>query len=183
MDVFSKDALREQAWRRFQRFVRKQKVRSPVRGAEGQWFRDVLYIEKLDAVVSWCATKGISVVMAKKANGAYEPDSKVVTLSCRASPEKMLHYLLHECGHHLIGMEEHHERFGKGYPRGDGPRTTNNFEHRLACLEEEMEAWTRGWRLAKRLRLEVDREEFDKTRVDCLRSYVEWSLQTGKKRS
>lgn len=180
MDVFSKDKLRTQAWQRFQRYVRKQIRRPPARGAEAQWFRDMLYIEKLDAVVMWCSSKGIQVILAKKANGVYEPDSKVVTLSCRASPEKMLHYLLHECGHHLIGMEEHHERFGKGYPRGGDPKAVNNYEHRLACLEEEMEAWTRGWRLSNRLRLEVDREEFDKTRIDCLRSYVEWTA--GKRK-
>jgi hypothetical protein len=140
----------------------------------------MLYIEKLATVVDWCASKGMAVMLAKKQNGTYEPDSKVVTLSCRAAPEKMLHYLLHECGHHLIGMEEHHERFGKGYPRGGLEASTKNFEHKLACLEEEMEAWHRGWKLAKRLQLEADREEFDRTRVECLRSYVNWASERKK---
>ena len=180
-EPFDRDKLRKQAWDRFQRQVRKETIRTPKRGAEAQWFRDMLYIEKVAAVVDWCVSKGMTVVMAKKPNGAYEPDSKQVSLSGRASPEKMLHYILHECGHHLIGMEEHHERFGKGYPRSGDPKAINNYEHRLACLEEEMEAWHRGWRLANRLRLEVDREEFDKTRIDCLRSYVEWTA--GKKKS
>jgi hypothetical protein len=179
-EAFSKDKLRGRAWQRFQRQVRKEVRRIPKRGAELQWFRDMLYIEKLSAVVDWCASKGMSVVLAKKANGTYEPDSKVVTLSGRAAPEKMLHYLLHECGHHLIGMEEHHERFGKGYPRGGFENSTNNFEHKLACLEEEMEAWHRGWKLAKRLGLEADREEFDRTRVECLRSYVNWAAERKK---
>lgn len=174
-EPFDRDKLRKQAWNRFQRQVKKETVRAPKRGAEAQWFRDMIYIEKVATVVDWCVTKGMTVVMAKKPNGAYEPDSKQVSLSGRASPEKMLHYILHECGHHLIGMEEHHERFGKGYPRGGEPRITNTFEHRLACLEEEMEAWHRGWKLAKRLNLEADREEFDRTRTDCLRSYVAWA--------
>lgn len=180
-EPFDKDKLRNQAWNRFQRQVRRETIRAPKRGAETQWFRDMLYIEKVATVVSWCSSKGIVVNMAKKANGAYEPGSKVVTLSSRASPEKMFHYILHECGHHLIGMEEHHERFGKGYPRGGEPRAANNFEHRLACLEEEMEAWQRGWRLAKRLRIEADREEFDRTRSDCLRSYIAWAADKGDK--
>jgi len=179
-DLFDKDKLRNQAWSRFQRQVRRETIRAPKRGAEAQWFRDMIYIEKVAMVVNWCSTKGITVIMAKKANAVYEPDSKQVTLSGRASPEKMLYYLLHECGHHLIGMEEHHERFGKGYPRGDVMNSTSNFEHKLACLEEEMEAWHRGWKLAKRLGLGADREEFDKIRVDCLRSYVDWASEKKK---
>ena len=180
-ETFDRDKLRTQAWNRFQRHVRHQTKRSPVRGAEAQWFRDMLYVEKLSTVVGWCASKGIQVLLAKKANGVYEPNSKIITLSCRAAPEKMLHYLLHECGHHLIGMEEHHERFGKGYPRGGDPKAELSFEHRLACLEEEAEAWHRGWKLARRLGIEAEREEFDRTRTDCLRSYVSWAAGRRKK--
>lgn len=180
-DLFDKDKLRNQAWNRFQRLIKKQTIRVPKRGAEVQWFRDVIYVEKVAAVVDWCAGRGVAVYVAKKANGTYDPNSKQVTLTARAAPEKMLHYLLHECGHHLIGMEEHHERFGKGYPRGGEPRVTKSFEHRLACLEEEMEAWHRGWKLAKRLGLEADREEFDRTRTECLRSYVIWTSRSKKR--
>lgn len=181
-ETFSRDKLRQQAWDRFHRQVKEGRVRAPKRGSEAQWFRDMLYIEKISAVVDWCAGRSIEVILAKKANGAYDPTSKVITLTARAAPEKMLHYLLHECGHHLIGMEEHHERFGKGYPRGSQPRAVNNYEHRLACLEEEMEAWHRGWKLARRLQLDVDRSQFDATRIECLRSYTDWVANTGKHR-
>jgi hypothetical protein len=172
---FDKELWRKRSWDRFQRLVRKQTKKEPTRGAEAQWYRDMLYIEKLDSVVDWCASHGLEVSFAKKANGVYEPESKVITLSCRALPEKQLHYLLHECGHHLIGMKEHHERFGKGYPQGMNPEVMNTFIHRVACLEEEFEAWHRGWKLANRLGLDVDREEFDKTRMDCLKSYIKWA--------
>lgn len=174
-EAFCKDKLRAQAWDRFQRVINKKRIRVPQRGAEAQWARDVIYLEKLETVVAWCAGRSIDVHIAKKANGMYEPDKRLITLSGRASPEKMLHYLLHECGHHLIGMEEHHERFGNGYPQGGQPRIENSYAHRMACLEEEFEAWHRGWKLAKRLKLQVDRESFDKTRLDCLKSYVEWT--------
>jgi hypothetical protein len=182
VEAFSRDKLRNQAWQRFQRLIRKETQRAPARGAEAQWYRDMLYIEKLAAVNSWCEARSMRIVFAKKSAGVYDPDSKVITLSGRASPERQLHYLLHECGHHLIGMEEHHERFGKGYPRSGEPRADNNYEHRMACLEEEFEAWHRGWRLAKRLRLEVDREEFDKTRLDCLKTYISWAAGKDQKK-
>ena len=160
---------------RFQRLIRKETQKEPLRGAEAQWFRDMVYIEKLETTIEWCNSKKIDVFFAKKPNGVYEPSTKVVLISGRALPEKQLHYLLHECGHHLIGLKEQHERFGMGYHTTMDPEARNNHAHRIACLEEEFEAWYRGWKLSRRLGLDVDREEFDKTRVDCLRSYIKWA--------
>ena len=179
-DPFDRDKLRSLAWDRFQRQVRGVSRRRVARGAEGQWYRDMLYIEKLAAVVDWAAGKGMSVVLSRRVSAAYDPNSKTITISGRASPERMLHYLLHECGHHLIGMEEHHERFGKGYPRAGSRGVVNGRAHRIACLEEEFEAWHRGWKLARRLDLDVDRDEFDRTRTECLRTYVAWAGGKGK---
>ena len=179
-DLFDKDKLRSLAWDRFQRQVRGVSRRQVARGPEGQWYRDMLYIEKLAAVVAWAESKGMSVALAKRVSAAYDPNSKLITISGSASPERMLHYLLHECGHHLIGMEEAHERFGKGYPRIGSRGVVNSMAHRIACLEEEFEAWHRGWKLAKRLELEVDRQEFDRTRTECLKSYIAWAGGKGK---
>ena len=57
------------------------------------------------------------------------------------------------------------------------PNVKRTFHHRMSCLEEEIEAWHRGWKLAVRLGLSVTREEFDVVRLDCLKSYVRWTLQ------
>ena len=84
--------------------------------------------------------------------------------------------LLHECGHHLIGVNDDHDRFGMGYPQSD-PEITKTFHHRVSCLEEEMEAWHRGWKLAKRLNLTVDRDVFDAMRLKCIRSYIKWTVK------
>jgi hypothetical protein len=176
MLFFDPAIWRDRAWKRFQRSVRKEKIRQPSRGAEEQWYRDALYIDKLQRLIKWCAYRKLEVVFGKRENGVYYPESKEMVITGRAAPEKQLHYILHECGHHLIGMKEQHERFGMGYPQQDAA-ITRTLLHRIACLEEEFEAWHRGWKLAKRLRLGVDREEFDKTRLDCVRSYVKWTAR------
>ena len=91
-------------------------------------------------------------------------------------------YLLHECGHHLIGMKEHHERFGQGYPLGNDPAVAKTKAHKVACLEEEFEAWHRGWKLARRLGLAITRSDFDELRIECLKSYIDWAARAYKRK-
>ena len=157
---------------------KKASSRAVARGQKGkyreQWLREVRCIAGLAEVIGWCNTKGISVSFGKKVGATYDTIDKTICISGRMSPERQLYMLLHECGHHLIGFDEGDERFGKGYPLVEDPVHNATFQHRFACFEEEIEAWNRGWRLAKRLGLELPREDFDKVRLECLRSYVRW---------
>ena len=175
MVEFDRQLWWDRAWARFKRQDRKGTSRKKKAHAERQWYRDALHIDKMLAVVDWCSSKGIKVQFGKKPGGMYNAIDKSITIACRAAPEKQLYMLLHECGHHLIGFDEHDERFGMGYPYVEDENINATFQHRLACLEEEMEAWQRGWRLSKRLHLSLERKHFDKVRLDCLRSYIKWA--------
>jgi hypothetical protein len=176
---FDSVVWRKRAWNRFQHAIRSPN-RQPAKGPENQWVCDLLHINHLDTVVLWAASKGITVLFAKREHGVYDPHNKVVTITARANPEKQLYYLLHECGHHLIGMEELHVRFGMGYPRGNDPAVNRTFHHKVSCLEEELEAWHRGWKLSQRLGLNLDRAAFDQVRLECIRTYVKWAARAGK---
>jgi len=171
---FDAELWKQRTWNRLKR-VSKRDSKEKRDIAERQWYRDVVHIDKMKIVVDWCASKALEVRFGKRPGAMYDISSKTILVVGRAAPEKQLYYLLHECGHHLIGNKEHHERFGLGYPFADDPVVNTTFHHRVACLEEEMEAWTRGWRLSKRLRLKLDRDDFDKVRIECLRSYIKWA--------
>jgi len=175
MIEFKRQLWWDRAWARFKRSTRKRKSKAQKSLAEQQWFLDAMCIDKLAAVVDWCSSKGISVKFGKKPGGIYNAIEKSITIAGRTAPEKQLYMLLHECGHHLVGFDEHDERFGMGYPYVADSDVNTSFHHRVACLEEEMEAWHRGWRLSKRLHLNLERERFDKVRLDCLRSYIKWA--------
>jgi len=175
MVEFDKQRWVDKAWERFQKVVRKTNSKKKLAYAEARFYRDSIFISKLKTVVEWCNSKGIQVHFGKKAGGVYDANTKNIVITSHSSPEKQLYYLLHECGHHLIGFTEHHERFGMGYPQTETPGANQTFHHRLACLEEEIEAWQRGWKLSKRLKLKIRREEFDELRLECLKTYVQWS--------
>jgi len=177
--TFDIERWRSQSWLRFQRKVKRTKKKSVLQKAEAQWFREVQCIEMIRVVVEWAATRGTKVVFSKRANGVYKHDLKEIVISAHAHPERQLHYLLHECGHHLIGMKEHHERFGVGYPLANDPEVNRKFLHRMACLEEEFEAWHRGWKLARRLGLPLNKETFDSIKSECISTYVKWAAKNA----
>lgn len=151
----------------------------PTRGAELEYRRNLLAITDLERTIEWCNDRGVKVFFVKKQSGMYHVGMKMVTISSTLAPVNQSIILLHELGHHLIGCDEDDERFGHGYPRQNVPSAHKEFRHRLACVEEEFEAWNRGWKLAKRLGLHLQREEFDVMRLKCLKSYMKWSIEPG----
>ena len=111
-----------------------------------------------------------------------------VRINSSASREQRLLAALHECGHVAIfesrkhaprsrvaglSQQEDERAIGRGRVR-----TTRK---RLATLEEEMEAWTRGWRLARRLRVRVRTEAFEATRARSLMTYARWVARAASR--
>jgi hypothetical protein len=176
---FNSKHWKTRAWDRYTRAIRRKSKNKTDSILAAKWSDEVLAIADLEKLVKWCADHRIVVHFQKKAGGVYYPDDKQVVISNRMSPRTQEAYLIHECGHHLIGQKEHHDRFGMGYPQ-TSPIIQRQFIHRIACLEEELEAWYRGWKLVKRLHLSITRSAFDDVRLDCIRSYVKWSLKHSK---
>jgi hypothetical protein len=104
-------------------------------------------------------------------------DVKQITICSRMGIEKKLYALLHECGHALI--RENWSKFAKEYAAHaevpqDGRRQRNT-KYKVSTIEEEIEAWKRGKRLAKRLDIELDEERYDEHKTECLMSYIRWA--------
>lgn len=173
MREFDPQLWKDRAWGRYCRALNSG---SSSKKIELEWALDVLAISDLGTIIEWCKEKKLKVLFAKKSNGTYHSQSKEIFISSRLSPRHQVIVLLHECGHHLIGVNDDHDRFGMGYPQSD-PEVTKTFHHRVSCLEEEMEAWHRGWKLAKRLSLTIDRDTFDTMRLKCIRSYIKWTIK------
>lgn len=136
---------------------------------------EISAINSISVVVDWCLTKGIEIIFCRRSGGIYYPRKKI-KISSRASPVVQLYYILHECGHYLIG-DKKLERYSMGYSQDD-PNAKRTFHHRCDIVDEEFEAWFRGWKLAKRLGLNLNKESFDKTRTTMLRSYFKWALKS-----
>ena len=173
---FDPQIWRDRAWKH----LKKSHIAGkPKQKVEAEWVLDTIAISDLTKVVEWCSERGLKIDFVKKPAASYYPDSKAIQIAHRLKPIRQLIYLLHECGHHLIGSSEDHERYGMGYPQNE-LSVKRTFHHRLTCLDEEFEAWHRGWKLAQRLKLNITRDKYDQLKVECLRTYVKWALRPGK---
>jgi len=137
--------------------------------------RELSYIEKIKHVVAWCESKNIEVIFSKE--GSYYSETQKIHINQRLKPETQLYVLLHECGHHLIGYKERHERYGMGYTVEDAS-IKRSLIHRIDVLDEELEAWHRGRKLAGRLCISIDKKQFDRVRAKMVKTYVRWTIST-----
>lgn len=176
MSEFDSQLWKNRAWARYTHALCSGQ---PLQKIEPEWAHDILAIGDLDLLTRWCTERKVTVDFVKKQCGTYYSGTKTITISSRLSPRNQVIVLLHECGHHLIGPSGDSDRFQMGYAQVDH-EITKTFHHRVSCLEEEMEAWHRGWRLSCRLALRVDREVFDEYRLKCLKSYIKWTIKPGK---
>jgi hypothetical protein len=140
--------------------------------------QDRIHIDALDAIMKWCSGRGINVTFCRRQGGMYYPENKQIQINGRLLPERQVFFLLHECGHHLIGDKEKHERFGMGHSQED-PDLRRTFQHRCDILDEEFEAWHRGFKLAQRLKLKINKERFDCVKVEMLKTYIKWVAAPG----
>lgn len=172
--TFNKHALLDKAAARYNR--------APVarlHDAAQVFTEEIRAIDGLERVVRWAEKRGLSVSFLPK-GGVFFSAEKLITVSSRLSPREQLFTLLHECGHFLIGPRRNGERFGMGYAAGNIPRHRGSNLHRIDILDEEFEAWARGWKLGVKLGAvnNTDRKIFDQRRVQCLMTYAKWATKS-----
>jgi hypothetical protein len=123
---------------------------------------DRLYVYKMSRVIEWCTRRGLSVEFIAASGGGYVHDKKIIEVSYRSYPETQLYTLLHEIGHHLVEScttERYRDKYAKGYLLVfEGERSP---QHKIDAIAEELEAWYRGWKLAKRLHVYIDKKKYN----------------------
>lgn len=128
-------------------------------------------------VVLWAEKRGIDVIIDNEYEDAYWSDVKQITVSSKNRIENRLYSLLHECGHALVRTNK--SNFARQYPAhaevNYDKRVTNSRKYKVSVLEEEVEAWKRGLRLANRLGIEIDEDKYNKLKTKCLMSYINWA--------
>lgn len=179
MGLFNHDRMKAAAWKRFENRIRRGDNEEEARQV---WVRDSLSLDSISKVAVWLNERGISLHFDRRDGAVYSEDGKHVAISSALPLDTALVYLLHECGHVLIGSTGASKRYAMGYPKQNDPAYNRKFEHRLAVLEEEMEAWHRGQKLASRLKISwsIQKKLWDEKRLRCLQSYVKWTMKPGK---
>jgi hypothetical protein len=138
-------------------------------------------ISRLSSVIGWCNHRKIDVDFTMTPElGIYDFNLKKIEINSRLTTERQLFLLLHECGHHLIDSADEQTRFSMGYSQLLNKDVNRTFDHRCSVLDEEFEAWHRGFRLSDRLNLHIDKMRYNKTRSEMIRGYMKWVLRVNE---
>lgn len=128
-------------------------------------------------LVDWLEAKGYTVEPAR--SYACYPDDKV-TYRQQDSAQTQLFGLLHECGHVLISeackRPSAAPRFKRGYPSGRAGRQRSNVSA-ADLVHEEIEAWYRGYMLARRLGIRLNSEAYWRDYGQCIKNYFRKALR------
>jgi len=138
---------------------------------------DLRFIKGIEEVVSWCSFRRISVEFYKGCGGTYDSSDRTIRINSRQSIEKQLYVLLHECGHLLIDdrSETTGFRFRHGYHAPDS-EIRRRFIYKCTIVEEELEAWHRGRKLAGKLGIKINDDVFSTLKATFIKSYMKWAL-------
>lgn len=136
---------------------------------------DDFHVSCLEKIVNWCVTRGVQVVFDNQANGTFDFEAKRINVNQKLSPEKQVYVILHECGHFLISDRSATDRFGRGYVSVTD--IEKNLVHRIDVVDEELEAWHRGWRLGQRLKLNLNFNKYIQVRSEYILSYLFWATK------
>ncbi len=139
----------------------------------------------MDKLRCWLAARRVGLDIRPKGEDCFVYEegatSAVVRLNASSTKSERLFTALHECGHvqvwlgrrkrpeHRIAgcsLRELEEAKGRWRPR--------TVRRRLATMEEEIDAWTRGLRLARRLRIRLKNDAFEASRARALMTYARW---------
>lgn len=127
----------------------------------------------------WLKRRSFKLELVAGAFDEVELLSRVVTLDAQASYQKKLSACIHECGHVQIFLsrcKNPRERVCGATLKEDiasvGRCDKRGRRSRIALLQEEMEAWEAGLRLAASLKIRYAKGELERVRTECLMSYV-----------
>ena len=147
---------------------------------EGMYFNQGWKMTKSDwnrqfsEVENWLTTKGYVVKQFTDAEDSIVWGDKTVYINSRNHPETRYYTLLHECGHLLIAQTaKQWSRDVPMYASVEDARVERSKAYRVSLVAEEIEAWKRGRRLAKKLNHRIDDVKYDKQITENVFSYIE----------
>ena len=133
----------------------------------------------MEKIRTWLSKQGFDLRVVPKGEDSVDFAERVVNINKSDAYPIRLATALHECGHVLIFFS----RFRRPQKRFSGstlkeqcllkgrraPRTRSA---RIACLQEELDAWDRGLDLAARLGVRISKKTVEKDRVKALMTYI-----------
>ena len=130
-------------------------------------------------LTEFCSQHSWRIEYSNKRKNQYH--DKVITLYAQRKLEILYYIFLHEIGH--AWMLECDFTYQDRYPElVRKPLRYATVTYKIAKVQEEIEAWEVGKKLARSLCLRINEAKFEKIRAECLTSYMNWAARPRKGR-
>lgn len=134
--------------------------------------QDILWLRQLRDLERYCNSKGYRVVYKKIDIEAVYYEKKLIVMSTKTSDEIALYCLLHELGH--VKLLDRDKKYRETYSYIFENFSKTSLTHRIAILQEELDAWREGLKLAESLQIYIDRRKWEITKTKCISTYLSW---------
>jgi len=130
---------------------------------------------EIDIITAWAAQRGYKVFGKWSEDAFYDKDKEIVYSLRTKEKKNQMYSLLHECGHALaFESKGYKNRFPtmskRRFKTAKVNSRTNTFK--VEQIVEEYDAWERGYNLACRLGIEIDKEDYNKYASRYVMSYI-----------
>ena len=132
---------------------------------------------KIKIVENWLIKKGSLVRWSN--NHSYDPETNEVFIARQGTDKNVFYTLLHETGHFI----QYNLRTPPSFINYDpDSKTLVTMYHNMT---EEIDAWQRGYSLAKKLKIPINKKDYDKYAAKSISTYIYYwsdSLRTSSKK-
>lgn len=144
--------------------------------AQEKDYKDVDWKAQTERVARYCKRKGFSVKFEKCKHGCSTICFRELEIIIHngSNDERIFYCLLHEMGHLLI--HENHQLYSQNTGFVINNFSEQSMTQKISEVEEEYDAWRVGYKQAKKMRLKVDRMEYEKLKASYLATYFEWAI-------
>ena len=130
-------------------------------------------IKSLSKITKWINKKGFELKSGKEDCIYFE--QKTININFNKNDVHIIYSILHECGHLVVFNRHSYEReFSNLIVSEDNKRVLRTNRYKYELLKDEMLAWESGLKLAERLKIKVDQDDYYLYASKCFMSYVKW---------
>ena len=127
--------------------------------------------KKLKKIKNWIENNGYKLKMGNVDQVDYNKFE--ITINPRQTKTNLIFSALHECGHIIVSDKKSYNKnykiLNKGYLDG---RHTKGLLYKYKQLREEIQAWEKGFKLSKKLGININKEDYDKYASVCFNTYT-----------
>ena len=129
-------------------------------------------MQAIEKIENWLSTIGYTLKWGK--TDVCRRKDATITVTSTLTDNNKLYSLLHECGHAVLFKTSSYNTQFKSLniARRQDKRHTRSLIYKYKKIKEEIDAWEEGYLLAKKLKIKINKKEYDKYAARWVHTYI-----------